>query len=168
MFFSGEKQANYSYVLISFFVHYIVSHLGYIFLKFFLSNFKLFDSNNIIRIYLATHTKLAIFSDETSSSANVLILLSPCLSINFFFWIFLQTFLQVNFSVFWALNLLCHLPSFFRVYDFYIFLNTVNAGYCELGETHGVTWAIHIANNTLKNIVTQGPILVSRSWVTIY
>ena len=43
--------------------------------------------------------ELAISSDETSSSATVLILLSRCVSLNFFFWIpflFLETFPLIN------------------------------------------------------------------------
>ena len=45
VFFSGEKLESYCYVVISVvFVHYLVSHSAYIFLYFFLSNFKLFDS----------------------------------------------------------------------------------------------------------------------------
>ena len=70
-FFSGEKLASYSYVLIYLiFVHYLVSYSAYIFLYFFLSNFKLFDSllrkgrwyiSSVtivisLEMYLATHT----------------------------------------------------------------------------------------------------------------
>ena len=45
VFFSEEKLESYSYVLISFiFDYYLVSHSAYIFLYFFLSNSKLFDS----------------------------------------------------------------------------------------------------------------------------
>ena len=44
-FFSGEKLASCSYVLISLiFVIYLVSYSVYIFLYFFLSNFKFFNS----------------------------------------------------------------------------------------------------------------------------
>ena len=45
VFFTEEKLENYSYILISFiFDYYLVSHSAYIFLYFFLSNSKLFDS----------------------------------------------------------------------------------------------------------------------------
>ena len=45
VFSSKEKLESYSYVLISFiFVYYLVSHSAYIFLYFFLSTSKLFDS----------------------------------------------------------------------------------------------------------------------------
>ena len=45
VFFSEEKLESYSYVLISFiFDYYLVSHSAYIFLYFFSSNSKLFDS----------------------------------------------------------------------------------------------------------------------------
>ena len=70
-------------------------------MTYILSNFKLFDSllkkdwwytSSIIDNNLASYTHpnhqlslLAIFSDETSFSATVLILLSHCLSLTFFF-----------------------------------------------------------------------------------
>ena len=90
--FLGEKLESYCYVVISVvFVHYLVSHqLIYFYTSSWVTSrlvvYFISDNNNIIRMYLATYTKVAMFSDEMSSSATVALILSPCVSINFFFW----------------------------------------------------------------------------------
>ena len=138
VFFSEEKLASYSYALVSLiFVHYLVSHLAYLFLYFFLSNSKLFDSflgkgwwyvssvTMVISLecsypYLSSYV---FWWDEffrNGGNITFTFCINQFLLLNIFF-IFLQTSTdQVDFSLFWALNLLCHR---------YIFSDVVNAGY---------------------------------------
>ena len=114
-----------------------------------------------------------MFSDEMSSSATVLILLSPCVSINFFFWTpfsFFSDFCtyQVHLSVFWALNRLCHLPYFFEFLIFVYFwmlwiLVTVNK------VKHIALHGLHASQITSTTLVTQNLFRVTNEigWILV-
>ena len=102
-------------------------------------------------VYFIHHWKkeqIAIFSEEKSSSATVLILLSHCASINFFFS-------RSNFSTYlsfktWTLNswIFCiTFNSWFWVSDFWNFLDVLNAGYHE----RYITWR-YLDHTHLENI----------------
>ena len=152
-----EKKQLASYILISLFlVHYSVSHSAYIFLNYYLNNFKLFEislrkgecytsfiinnNNNLIRMYLVTHylTRYIFWWDrkvQFSNSINITFILciSQFLLLKTFSFDFLQDFLCIN-SVSQSLsleqlNLLCHLSSCFGVSDIRIFVDAVHAGY---------------------------------------
>ena len=119
-----EKKQLASYILISLFlVHYSVSHSAYIFLNYYLNNFKLFEislrkgewytsfiinNNNIIRMYLVTHclTSYIFWWDrkvQFSNSINITFILciSQFLLLKTFF-LFTSGFsmYQLSFSVF--------------------------------------------------------------------
>ena len=75
-------------------------------------------------MYLATHTKPAMFSDETSSSATVAILLSPCVSINFFFWTSFSFFFRLFYlsSQFLSFEPWIFCVTFHLIFKFLIFV----------------------------------------------
>ena len=75
-------------------------------------------------MYLATHTKPAMFSDETNSSATVAILLSPCVSINFFFWTSFSFFFRLFYlsSQFLSFEPWIFCVTFHLIFEFLIFV----------------------------------------------
>ena len=103
---------------------------------------------NVSSYYTHPNHQLAILSDDTSTSATGLVLLSHCVSLSFFLWIpfpFIKTFLLINkmYLSFEAWTVECHLPSCLVFPNLWFLL------------FYGIAWATYITNNILKRLVMQ-------------
>ena len=96
---------------------------------------------------------LAMFSDDRSSSAIILILLKQWVPINFLFWTaFLLSAKFLCLLSLEDLNLQCLRVSCFQLSYCFNFLDAMNAAYREKGKAHDATSPTRLANSILKNI----------------